>query len=197
MAFGEYTGYDDLHLLKLTSMDDKRAFDTLYTRYFDRLFRFVYNRIHHKEDTEEILQSLFYSIWMKRATLSISTSVSGYLFGACKKLIIHSMRDEKVRKGYLAQLNIIMRREYDHSTENIIQLHDFERAVEHSILDLPTRCQEIFKMSRQQNRSIPEIAEALTISHKTVENNLTTALKHLRVSLGEFITVGLLLVYIH
>jgi RNA polymerase sigma-70 factor (family 1) len=192
MALGEYTGYEDLHLLKLTSTDDKRAFDALYARYFDKLFKFVYNRIHHKEDAEEILQSLFYSIWVKRATLSISTSVSAYLYGACKNLIIHSMRDEKVRKGYLAQLNFIMQREYDHSTENVIQLHDFEEAIERGLSGLPAHCKKIFKMSRQQNRSIHEIAEELTISHKTVENNLTTALKHLRVSLSEFMAMVLL-----
>jgi RNA polymerase sigma-70 factor (family 1) len=197
MALGEYTTYDDSRLLMLAGKDDKLAFDVLYTRYFDRLLAYVYNRIHDKGNAEEIVQNIFYGLWMKRSSLTITSSVSAYLYGACRNLIIHSMRDEKVRKNYLTQLNLNMKSERDNSNENSIMLHDFEEAVERGLSGLPARCKEIFKMSRQQNRSIHEIAEELTISHKTVENNLTTALKHLRVSLGEFITVGLLLVYIH
>ncbi len=194
MKRGEYGTYEDIRLLALAANDDKRAFDVLYERYFGKLLAFVYNRIHHKQDAEEIVQNVFYSFWKIRSTLVVTTSVSAYLFGACKNLIIHNMRDEKVRKVYLAQLNFLMQQASHNSNEDSIRLHDVEEALERGLLDLPVRCKEIFKLSRQQHQTIPEIAEHLKLSHKTVENNITTALKRLRVSLSEFMTMLVVLV---
>ena len=189
MPYREYAAYDDQHLLTLMGRDDKRAFDFLYERHFDKLFGYVYNRVHCKEDAEEIVQNVFYSFWTKRFSLLINISVSAYLYGACKNLIIRGMRDEKVRRTYLDQLNYITHQAVDNSNEELIRLHDVELTIERSLLGLSSRCQEIFKLSRHQNRSIKEIAQELNISQKTVENQLTAALKHLRVSLGEFMSV--------
>jgi len=49
---------------------------------------------------------------------------------------------------------------------------------------LPNRRKEIFIKSRFEGHSVKEIADELQISHKTVENQLTDALKFIRTNLN-------------
>ena len=60
---------------------------------------------------------------------------------------------------------------------------EMDRKVKISLEELPGRCREIYLLSRQEQLSITEIAQKLNISKRTVENQLTIALKHLRTML--------------
>lgn len=194
MTTGEYDAYDDLTLLKLAGREDCRAFDVLYDRYFDRLFSFVYNRLHIKEDSEEIVQEIFFSIWSNRHTLIINTTLPAYLFGACRLMILNSMRNQKVRKTYVEELSAYLLEHCDNSNEEYQGLHDLENAIEISLSQLSEKCQTVFRLSREQHLPISNIAMKLNLSPKTVENYLTQALKHLRTSLeGKFMAMVFIL----
>jgi len=189
MTTEEYDAYDDLTLLRLAGEEDCRAFDVLYDRYFDRLFAFVYNRLHVKEDSEEIVQEIFFSLWSNRQTVMITTTLPAYLFGACRLMILNTMRHQKVRTTYAEELSAYLAR-YDNSNEEYQGLQDLEHAIEISLSQLSEKCQTVFRLSREQHLPISNIALKLNLSHKTVENYLTQALKHLRTSLGgKFMTM--------
>jgi RNA polymerase sigma factor (sigma-70 family) len=117
--------------------------------------------------------------------------LSGYLFASVRYGIIHYINSSRLREDYCRDFTLFIQSHNDNSNEEKVALHQLEEAIEISIRALPKRCQEIFMMSRYQNLSIKEIAEKLNISHKTVENHLTIALKHLRNSLGDFLLVPL------
>ena len=52
-----------------------------------------------------------------------------------------------------------------------------------SVIDkLPTKCKQVFLLSRMHEMSYKEIAELMDISPKTVENQIGIALKFLRES---------------
>jgi RNA polymerase sigma-70 factor (ECF subfamily) len=74
----------------------------------------------------------------------------------------------------------------DNSNEEHIELSDLANAVEKEVARLPEKCQQVFRMSRNEHRSIHDIAETLKISHKTVENHLTKALRQLRLAFSEY-----------
>lgn len=187
MTIGEYDACDDLTLLKLAGGENCRAFDILYDRYFDRLFSFVYNRLHIKEDSEEIVQEIFFSLWFNRRKIVINTTLSSYLFGACRLMILNTMRNQKVRKTYMEGLNAYILEHCDNSNEEYQGLRDLENAIEISLSQLSEKCQTVFRLSREQHLPISNIALKLNLSHKTVENYLTQALKYLRTSLeGKF-----------
>jgi len=59
--------------------------------------------------------------------------------------------------------------------------------------DLPKKCREIYILSRKENLTISEIAQKLNISKRTVENQLTNALKHLRASLKYMMVITTIL----
>lgn len=189
MPLDVYSAYDDAFLLRHLKQDDERAFQTLYERYWENMYAYVYNRLHDREASEEVVQNVFFSLWEKRHVLEVTSSLPGYLFAASKHGLLNIIRAERVRVSYAADFSVFMAQQHDYSNEEWQNLKDLERAVEESLAQLPEKCRTIFNMSRRQHLSIQKIASQLNLSTKTVENNLTQALKHLRTSLGEFLAV--------
>jgi len=180
---------DDLHIR--LRYGDEKAFSEIYTRYAERLYTHVYGRFRSHDISFEIAQEVFASLWMRRAEISVHTSLSGYLFAAARNQMSKYIRNSKIRETHFQEFQTFLLSKPNNSNEETVYLHELEDAVERSLKELPQRCAEIFRLSRQSHLSIQEIAERLGISHKTVENQLTVALKHLRVSLREFM-IGLL-----
>ena len=138
----------------------------------------------------ELTQDVFVSLWARRDQLSIQVSLSGYLFGAMRNQIFKYINRSDVRARYLEDFLRFNQQRVDNSNQETIILHDLEQAVENSLSSLPARCQEIFRLSRYEHRSIREIADQLNISNRTVENQLHRALKHLKVELGDFMALA-------
>ncbi len=139
----------------------------------------------------EITQDIFVSLWQRRTEIVFNTSLSGYLYASVRYKIIRYINSNRVKEDYYSNFLAYNQLQYDNSNEESVNLRELEVAVEKVIIELPPKCREIFRMSRYQNMSIKEISQKLNISHKTVENQLTKALKHLRISLGEFMIVPL------
>jgi len=189
MPLDVHTTYDDATLLSLMKTGDAQAFRAIYERFWEGLFAYVYNRLQEKEISQEVVQEVFLSLWTKRESIHITTSLAAYLYGASKNGLLNSIRSAKVRKTYAANLAVFMTNQHDHSNEEWQDLRDLEDAIEESLAQLPEKCQAIFRMSRQQHIPIQNIATRLNLSTKTVENYLTQALRHLRTSLGDYLTL--------
>lgn len=145
----------------------------------------MYSRLKIKEVTEEIIQEVFYALWTKRADLTITHSLSAYLFTAVKYQVFNYIKADKVRKTYASHF-YRYEEKMDNSNQEHIELADLANTVEKEVARLPMKCQQVFRMSRHEHRSVRDIATALNISHKTVENHLTKALRQLRVAVSEY-----------
>lgn len=190
---GGYLTQDDFLLFALVKQGDAEAYKELYDRYWENLFAYTYNCLHHRESAEEIVQDIFLMLWEKKNKLMINSSISAYLFTIAKHKVLNVMRAENVRSTYASLLSTFLEQKQDNSNEEWQFYNDLEAAIEDSLMALPEKCRTIFKMSRQEHLSIKEIAERMNLSTKTVENNLTQALKHLRARLGDFIIFVILL----
>lgn len=183
----------DTYLLDLLKNGDSTGFEIIYDHFADRLFHYVYTRVKNKQVCEEIVQEIFVSLWTKRLTLSINTSLDAYLFGAAKFSILTHIRSERVRQAYAANFTTFCERGFDNSSEEIMNFKDLQRSIDTSISELPEKCRMAFQLSRMENEPIPRIAERMNISKRTVENYLSQALKHLRTSLGELLSMVIFL----
>lgn len=177
---------DDLVLVKLMKGGNIVAFQKIYDCYWKQLFAYTYNRLHSREASEEVVQDVFFSLWEKRESINITSSLSAYLYGATKNRLLNELRSEKIRKAYASDYAAFSKHLYDNSNAEHQDVRDLEHSVELKISELPKQCQSVFRLSRQEYIPIKNIAERLNISTKTVENYLTQALKHIRTSLGGF-----------
>ncbi|MCD7816384.1 MAG: RNA polymerase subunit sigma-70, partial [Bacteroides sp.] len=83
------------------------------------------------------------------------------------------------------------------SSENIttgaIEFDQFEKALQQAKTKLSPRQREVFEMNKEQNLSIADIAEKLSITEQVVRNQLSAALKIIRMELTEFSAFSLLI----
>lgn len=169
-------------LVKNLSKGNLLAFNTLFKEYSGRLYRFAIGYLKSKEEAEELVQEVFTIIWEKRAALKEELSFRSFLFTIAFNIIRKYFRN----RAYLSEyLKSGISDEHDMQTSDKISYNSLNKYIAELVNQLPERRREIFKKSRFEGQSIKEIAEELNISHKTVENQLTDALKFIRTNLNK------------
>ncbi len=186
---------DEEILLELKTADDTTGFVEIYNRYYAQLYSAARKRCSSSEVAEEIVQDLFINLWINRATVTIHTSLSGYLFTSVRNLVLNHIQKEAVRRRY--QESICLEKvDYDNSTEEIVIVNDLTHSINVKLSTLPDKCRSVFELSRKQHKSNKQIAFELGISEKTVENHITRAIRFLRVSL-QSILIPILAIYLN
>jgi RNA polymerase sigma-70 factor (family 1) len=176
--------YSDDKLVELMRQQNMAAFDEIYYRYWKKLYAMAYNRVHSKMVAEELVQEIFVSLWVNRATMQVQ-NLSGYLFTATKYKVISHYERQLTRKTYLEKQTAIAQ-DRDDTTEQTVLVNDLHEALDREVNKLPARCREVFRLSRVENLSIKQVAAQMDISEKTVENQLLKAMKVLRTSLRHY-----------
>ncbi|MDB5007233.1 MAG: polymerase sigma-70 factor [Mucilaginibacter sp.] len=188
---GDFTKFSDQQLILLLKQDKLSAFKEIYARYWKKLYSESYKRLKDKELAEEVVQEIFTNFWLKRQSLQITTTITGYLYLAVANQVIDRYRKELVRSKYRETFKVV-HSEVDNSTEDTIMLKELTSTIETEVNQLPDRCRSVYELSRNEYKTNKEIATYLGISEKTVENQLTKALKKLRLGLSHYLVVILI-----
>ena len=137
----------DEKLIAAIGNDDYTSYNKLFVRYYSRLCCYVYRLLGEKEDAEDVVQDLFFTLWKNRKKIAIGENVSGYLYKMARNLALNHIR---------TQTN------YD-----CINL-------------LPGRCKEVLLLHRVKGLKQKEIADQLSISVKTIKNQIWASLQRLK-----------------
>lgn len=157
----------------------EKAFTAIYELYAPSLINYAAARLASLEEARDIIHDLFVHLWEERDTIGITRSLRGFLFAAVRYRIIDHIRRNSTRREYADRL-LTLQKEIEGDNQELVEAKDLDRTLEKAISELPPRVREIYRLSRQQHRSITEIAEELHLSTQTVKNQLTTALSLLR-----------------
>lgn len=170
---------EDAEIVRLLKNDDEKAIDLLFDNYYNYLCGVVYRVISDADYAEDLVQEIFLDIWRKRHDLNISTSLRAYLRRAGVNRSLNFIRKQKMKfEDAEETMNDLRSTEISGQVE--MEHSELEQRI-HSCIDaLPPKCKLIFGMSRFENMSYQEIANSLEISVKTVENQISKALKLLR-----------------
>lgn len=166
---------DDIFLLRQIREDNEIAFRFLFEMYFTPIFRFVSLYIKDKPAIEEISLDVFTAFWEKRKTIEIKISLKAYLFQSARNRTINHIRDNRHTISSSGDSFIELSEE-----NNTLEVLELERLIEEAICALPQKCQEVFRKSRVDNLTNKEIASELNITTKTVEGQITKALKQIK-----------------
>jgi RNA polymerase sigma-70 factor (family 1) len=172
---------EESQLVVSLSKGNLLAFNTLYKAYSGRLYRFAIGYLKSETESEELVQEVFTIIWEKRTDLKEELSFKSFLFTIAFNIIRKHFRTRKYLVEYLRSGNID---DLDQQTSQKITYDSLYKYISELVNQLPDRRKDIFIKSRFEGMSIREIAEKLTISHKTVENQLSDALKYIRTNLN-------------
>jgi RNA polymerase sigma-70 factor (family 1) len=188
----EYQMWPDAKLLDLLRLDDREAFEILYNKYSAKLFHAAYNLFRDSDVCEDLVQELFIDLWTKRNQLNI-TSLESYLKVAIRHRVIYYIRTQKAT----LDLDVVEELIEKYTADSKLLQNDISQLLETNVAQLPEKCRQIFTLSRKEYLSNKEIASRLNISIKTVENQMTIALRYLRTGLTDYLpsVVALLMVY--
>lgn len=159
---------------------DISSFKYFFDRYYDDLCNFVNIYLHDQVLSEEVVQDIFVYFWENKEKIQINISVKSYLFSASKFKSLNLIRDQKNQKKIIERIGRTAPTISIESEESYIDTEEFKRILSAAIEQLPPKCREIFLLAKQEELSNKAIAEQLGISVKTVENQMTIALKKLR-----------------
>lgn len=161
-------------------MESNIQFEKLYKRYQPSLINYAFYLTRSSEDALEIVNDVFLSIWDKRDRLKLDSSLNTYLYTAVKNRSINYIKKNKLETVFDDQLDTLS----DFSADQSI-LEKEQRIIIQQIMNgLPSKCKQVFAMSRIDQLSNKEIASLLDISIKTVEAQITKALKIFRKKLN-------------
>lgn len=164
---------------KLRNQIDDASFRALFDKYWKPLVAFCQHHIKDDEVAMDIVQDIFHSLWRRRDHLQVETRMEHYLFRAARIKITDHYREKFKRENQNRCLS-------DHfcerinNTEETILFNDLDHFVDGLVNRLPCRCKQVYTLSRNSGLSVPEIAEQLDLSKKTVEAHLTKALRFLK-----------------
>ncbi|MEO3407711.1 RNA polymerase sigma-70 factor [Mucilaginibacter sp. CAU 1740] len=170
----------DNELWAAVASDSSRAFVVLYNRYWHKLYQSAKKYLKDDTAAEEIVHDVFVALWQKRHTSNI-IDFQKYILVTTRYHVYKRMRalaTEKVE--YREELPEYPALAAVNEVDIKLGYEDLQTELGNVLKQLPRRCQEIFWMSRVENLSNDEIAERLHISKRTVENQITIALKFLR-----------------
>jgi RNA polymerase sigma-70 factor, ECF subfamily len=178
----------DKKLLTDLKKNKENAFDELFRKYFQNLVWFAMKMVKSKEIAEEVVQDLFVNFWEKRHELDLKVSIKAYLYRAVYNNCIHALRKNKLHDSS----ELTLANELTEDFENLLEISELETRIFGLIEQLPTECKRIFKLSRFEELKYKEIAEQLQISIKTVETQMSRALKFLRKHMSDYIKLLIL-----
>ena len=171
-----------------------KAFNAIYDMYADKLYGFAFSHTKSREMANDIVQDTFLKLWTMRESISTDGSLQSLLF---------TMSYHKMIDIFRTQINKVEFEDYidfsenddleENAIEKKIYFDDFLQALKICKSQLSHRQMEIFEMSRENGKSIEEIALDLKISEQTVKNQLVSATKTLRAELLKYNFLFLLL----
>lgn len=174
--------YSEKQLLQQLKKNDEHALTQLYKAHWQPLFLSAYNVLKDKKASEDIVQEIFLQLWLRRDTLDVRESLKAYLSTAVRYQVFHHIRKASKNKLVLKNEEAL----FAESPEEGLLRKDLCGQVHKVVEDLPERCRLIYRLSREEQLTHKEIAHRLNISIKTVENQLTIALRRVRHYLEEY-----------
>lgn len=169
----------DWQLISAIKLSNSSAFDLMFDRHWNKLYKIAMSRLQDTDDVQDILQEVFISIWNRRYNLNITGSVEAYLVGAVKFAIISHLRSNKVKQQ---QLNEAMQRIniLESAVDDLSDYFQLEKLLEETVNTMPLMLKQVYLL-RSDNLSVKEIADQLGLADQTVKNYIAEVLRRLRI----------------
>lgn len=175
---------------------DQTAFELLFHFYYPGLVIYSTQFTTDRIEAEEIVQDFFVRFWQRHQQISLTDSLKSYLFLSVKNGCLNYLKHKKVEEKYIRQMTELSNHHLVYDPDLYLS-SELQEKVKNAIDLLPERCREIFIMSRIRGLKNEEIADDLHISKRTVETQISKALKVLRVELKDYVGLVILLGIYH
>jgi RNA polymerase sigma-70 factor (ECF subfamily) len=172
-------------LIERMKAGDRESFNQVFRRYYSPLVRFCIRFVADTDIAAEIVQDLFVKLWSNREKLSFNTSFESYMLTSVRNSAITYINKE--RSHAEANLRVFSDESDNNDPSETLQSNNLEESYRQILKTMPEKRREVFLASRFEGLKYAEIAEKLGISQKTVEAQMSAAIKQLREGLKAYL----------
>jgi len=183
---------NDKELLHKLSDGDESAFKDIFMLYYQQLVVFATKLVNDMDQSRDLVQEVIVNFYEKRKSIEIHTSLKAHLYQSVRNRCLNYLKREQVIRTHHS--NIFEERKDSHQEfVDLMEETELEQKIYNIINSLPKQCQKIFEMSRFEGKSNADIAENLDISKRTVETQISNALKKIRTKLSNHMTTCIII----
>lgn len=161
---------------RIALQSDEQAYEELFRYFYPSLYQFALSFVKTGHLAEEVVSDVFIRIWQKRSALARIHDLKLYLFISTKNTALNYLRQQK-RDILLSDDYRVQLRSVYFDPEELLITAEMVNRIQQAINQLPPRCQLIFKLIKDDGLKYKEVAELLSLSLKTIENQMTLALR--------------------
>ena len=165
-------------MIEAIKRGDTFAYEQAFLQYRDKVYFYFLKKTKSPEDARDLLQTTFLKLWQYRQSLSADFLLEQHLFHIARTVFIDYLRMQNKLSRIQTTAN-----EKAQTTPFYTPAStgfDLKAHLQSALSSMPKLRKKIFILNRLQGYSYKEIAELLSISEKSVDNNLTKALRQLR-----------------
>jgi RNA polymerase sigma-70 factor, ECF subfamily len=166
-------------VLQDLSEDNKLALEQLFDHFYPRLYNFSRSFLKLEDGIDDILQEVFIKIWQNRYNINNPTTFNSYIFTITKNILLNELRSRLNDQRFKDRLfKKSVAEEYQLSER--LEFGEMQHFVDQAIGELPSKHQEVFRLSRSEGLSHRDIAEKLAMSEKNVEYHIHQSILFLK-----------------
>lgn len=181
---------NDQQLVEEIRRGNEIAFNKAFDLYYSRLCFFSDKILCDFDLSRSIVQQVFVDLWIKHDKLVIN-SLQSYLYHSVQNSALDVLKHRKVESRYLSSLE----KNEPAVVDDLIEDAELSDRINRAIQNLPEKCREIFLLCRFEEMKYAEVAQHLNISVKTVEMQISIALKKLRKELSDYQMIHLFSIF--
>lgn len=174
-------------LIQLMKKNDGKAFEEFFNLLYPRFYRYAYLYLKSDVLTEELVSDVFLKLWNVRDKLNEIKQLEFYLFRSVKNQALTYLKRNSKQPEAITEFIKSKMVEYS-QPESLLIDAELADKIDNAVNCLPHKCQTIFRMVREDHLSYKHVAVLLDISQKTVENQMSTALKRLKMVVEDYYT---------
>lgn len=170
---------------RLSQAADEEALTLLHDRFFYRLYKLALSITGDRGAAEEIANDVFLHLWQRREQLYTVRHPDLYMLKSARNGALCWLRAQRpkasrieIHEDDLHDFSL----QYASSPEQILISSEMVRHINQVIDQLAPKCKLIFLLVKESNLKYKEVAQLLDISIKTVEAQMSIALKRISLS---------------
>ena len=180
----------DEQLMEAYRDGDLQAFDILFSRFKDILFRYLARQTGNMAIAEELFQEAWAALIKNRNSYSVKAKFKTYLFHIAHNKLIDYYRSKHNKYDLESyedtQADSSLEQNLDDDLANKADISKKYEYLLQLIERLPASQRDAFLMHEEAGMTLPEIAEVMDVSRDTVKSRLRYAMQRLRQGMRRF-----------
>ena len=181
---------NDKELLMQLALSNEEAFECLFGRYHERLFKYISLFLKSPQIAEEVVMDVFMKIWSVRDQIGQVENFSSFLFRVAHNKAIDFLRMVSKNPDVRELMWDTMQLSAPDNADALVLKTEFESKVRQALALLSEQRRKVFEMSREQEMSHEQIARTLGLSKHTVNNHIVESKRFIRSYLSKNLDIA-------